>query len=158
MSILFLSYCLSLAIDSRAVVGQVGVAEEPSRKTPARSWLHTVSITVASGGESTVLLAVIPSRHPEQPWLWYHLMRIHEQKNEPRTIPSEVKVCAGEGGRDQGESWVSGGVGWKLGKVVLWRWREKWTRGACVSWGRWGEVVWSRVKVVEWSKNGENGA
>nr|GEV95717.1 zf-CCHC domain-containing protein/UBN2 domain-containing protein [Tanacetum cinerariifolium] len=32
------------------------------------------------------------------------------------------------------------------------------TRGACVSWGRWGEVVWSRVKVVEWSKNRENAA
>nr|GEV50905.1 retrovirus-related Pol polyprotein from transposon TNT 1-94 [Tanacetum cinerariifolium] len=34
-------------------------------------------------------------------------------------------VGAGEGRRYVGESWVSGGVGWKLGKVVLWRWREK---------------------------------
>nr|GEZ81059.1 hypothetical protein [Tanacetum cinerariifolium] len=28
-------------------------------------------------------------------------------------------VRAGEGGRDEGESWVSGGVGWKVGRVVL---------------------------------------
>nr|GFB63486.1 hypothetical protein [Tanacetum cinerariifolium] len=26
-----------------------------------------------------------------------------------------------EGGRDEGESWVSGGLGWKVGRVGLWR-------------------------------------
>nr|GEV85662.1 ribonuclease H-like domain-containing protein [Tanacetum cinerariifolium] len=29
-------------------------------------------------------------------------------------------VGAGEGGRDEGESWVSGRVGWKVGRVGLW--------------------------------------
>nr|GEX86145.1 reverse transcriptase domain-containing protein [Tanacetum cinerariifolium] len=31
-------------------------------------------------------------------------------------LPMGVWVCAGEGGRDEGESWVSGEVGWKVGK------------------------------------------
>nr|GEW35649.1 hypothetical protein [Tanacetum cinerariifolium] len=34
----------------------------------------------------------------------------------------------GEGGRDEGESWVSGKVGWKVGRWGYGAWQEKWGR------------------------------
>nr|GEY85335.1 hypothetical protein [Tanacetum cinerariifolium]GEY94549.1 hypothetical protein [Tanacetum cinerariifolium] len=78
-------------------------------------------------------------------------MRIGTKLVDLKLKPWGFFVGAGEGGRDEGESRVSGGVGWKLGKVVLWIWREKWLvdeqyllsrregRGYCY---RFGDFTW----------------
>nr|GEV91484.1 hypothetical protein [Tanacetum cinerariifolium] len=38
-------------------------------------------------------------------------------------------VFVGEGSGGEGESWVSGGVGWKIGKMGYGGWREKRVQG-----------------------------
>nr|GEV17904.1 hypothetical protein [Tanacetum cinerariifolium] len=50
----------------------------------------------------------------------------------------------GEGGRGEGESWVSGGGGWKVGR---------WTRFAGLCWGMMVEVMGSSGSGGEEARN-----
>nr|GFA41404.1 hypothetical protein [Tanacetum cinerariifolium] len=77
------------------------------------------------------LLAVAASRFPStnNQLITFSNMINQATIQDGKVIVQKVQGKQGQsyaGGRDEGESWVSGGVGWKLGKVVLWKWREKW--------------------------------